>query len=182
MKAPGPLELIAAFVPCVPTQDQERRTPLHAAAYLGDVAILELLILSGKGQGSGHSSRVLGHLWGIFLIPSASRGAEQLFLVAIQAAVCSSLSQWGCSQGKIRKCCYNPRRFVQTEKHRGAEIAEVGTQPGGRCVRGGQRREVLEEAAVGTGTPEVPGAAGCSGETGISLLTMRGQLKTQGLG
>uniref|UniRef100_A0A8B9TD63 Ankyrin repeat domain 52 n=1 Tax=Anas platyrhynchos TaxID=8839 RepID=A0A8B9TD63_ANAPL len=27
--------------------DQERRTPLHAAAYLGDVAILELLILSG---------------------------------------------------------------------------------------------------------------------------------------
>uniref|UniRef100_A0A8C8SJZ8 Ankyrin repeat domain 52 n=1 Tax=Pelusios castaneus TaxID=367368 RepID=A0A8C8SJZ8_9SAUR len=27
--------------------DQERRTPLHAAAYLGDVPILELLILSG---------------------------------------------------------------------------------------------------------------------------------------
>ncbi|KFW80884.1 Serine/threonine-protein phosphatase 6 regulatory ankyrin repeat subunit C, partial [Manacus vitellinus] len=27
--------------------DQERRTPLHAAAYIGDVAILELLILSG---------------------------------------------------------------------------------------------------------------------------------------
>ncbi|NWW46278.1 ANR52 phosphatase, partial [Pedionomus torquatus] len=27
--------------------DQERRTPLHAAAYVGDVAILELLILSG---------------------------------------------------------------------------------------------------------------------------------------
>lgn len=36
-----------------PAQDQERRTPLHAAAYIGDVAILELLILSGKGQGSG---------------------------------------------------------------------------------------------------------------------------------
>uniref|UniRef100_A0A8B9IVL3 Ankyrin repeat domain 52 n=1 Tax=Amazona collaria TaxID=241587 RepID=A0A8B9IVL3_9PSIT len=31
--------------------DQERRTPLHAAAYLGDVAILELLILSGRGRG-----------------------------------------------------------------------------------------------------------------------------------
>uniref|UniRef100_A0A674G8U6 Ankyrin repeat domain 52 n=1 Tax=Taeniopygia guttata TaxID=59729 RepID=A0A674G8U6_TAEGU len=31
--------------------DQERRTPLHAAAYIGDVAILELLILSGESQG-----------------------------------------------------------------------------------------------------------------------------------
>ncbi|XP_017586940.1 PREDICTED: serine/threonine-protein phosphatase 6 regulatory ankyrin repeat subunit C-like [Corvus brachyrhynchos] len=30
-----------------PPKDQERRTPLHAAAYIGDVAILELLILSG---------------------------------------------------------------------------------------------------------------------------------------
>uniref|UniRef100_A0A8C3QDY9 Uncharacterized protein n=1 Tax=Geospiza parvula TaxID=87175 RepID=A0A8C3QDY9_GEOPR len=29
--------------------DQERRTPLHAAAYIGDVAILELLILSALG-------------------------------------------------------------------------------------------------------------------------------------
>uniref|UniRef100_A0A8B9S9Y3 Ankyrin repeat domain 52 n=1 Tax=Apteryx owenii TaxID=8824 RepID=A0A8B9S9Y3_APTOW len=36
------------FVSYVPAQDQERRTPLHAAAYIGDVAILELLILSGK--------------------------------------------------------------------------------------------------------------------------------------
>uniref|UniRef100_A0A8B9Q123 Ankyrin repeat domain 52 n=1 Tax=Apteryx owenii TaxID=8824 RepID=A0A8B9Q123_APTOW len=35
------------FVSYVPAQDQERRTPLHAAAYIGDVAILELLILSG---------------------------------------------------------------------------------------------------------------------------------------
>ncbi|XP_039586872.1 serine/threonine-protein phosphatase 6 regulatory ankyrin repeat subunit C-like, partial [Passer montanus] len=32
---------------CPCPQDQERRTPLHAAAYIGDVAILELLILSG---------------------------------------------------------------------------------------------------------------------------------------
>uniref|UniRef100_A0A452H643 Uncharacterized protein n=1 Tax=Gopherus agassizii TaxID=38772 RepID=A0A452H643_9SAUR len=31
----------------LPGQDQERRTPLHAAAYLGDVPIIELLILSG---------------------------------------------------------------------------------------------------------------------------------------
>lgn len=29
-------------------QDNEKRTPLHAAAYLGDTEILELLILSGK--------------------------------------------------------------------------------------------------------------------------------------
>lgn len=49
-------------------------------------------------------------------------------------------------------------------------------------MRGAQRRKVLEEVAAGTGTPEVPGAAGCSGETGVSVLTMRGQLKTQGLG
>lgn len=31
-----------------PNQDQERRTPLHAAAYLGDAPVVELLILSGK--------------------------------------------------------------------------------------------------------------------------------------
>uniref|UniRef100_A0A8D0KZP6 Ankyrin repeat domain 52 n=1 Tax=Strix occidentalis caurina TaxID=311401 RepID=A0A8D0KZP6_STROC len=37
----------AVFVSYIPAQDQERRTPLHAAAYIGDVAILELLILSG---------------------------------------------------------------------------------------------------------------------------------------
>lgn len=29
-------------------QDNEKRTPLHAAAYLGDAEIVELLILSGK--------------------------------------------------------------------------------------------------------------------------------------
>lgn len=29
------------------TQDNEKRTPLHAAAYLGDAEIIELLILSG---------------------------------------------------------------------------------------------------------------------------------------
>lgn len=28
-------------------QDSEKRTPLHAAAYLGDAEIIELLILSG---------------------------------------------------------------------------------------------------------------------------------------
>ncbi len=32
-------------------QDSEKRTPLHAAAYLGDAEIIELLILSGmKGH------------------------------------------------------------------------------------------------------------------------------------
>lgn len=30
------------------SQDNEKRTPLHAAAYLGDAEIIELLILSGK--------------------------------------------------------------------------------------------------------------------------------------
>lgn len=29
-------------------QDNEKRTPLHAAAYLGDAEIIELLILSGR--------------------------------------------------------------------------------------------------------------------------------------
>lgn len=29
-------------------KDNEKRTPLHAAAYLGDAEIIELLILSGK--------------------------------------------------------------------------------------------------------------------------------------
>lgn len=36
--------------PCfvVPCQDNEKRTPLHAAAYLGDAEIIELLVLAGK--------------------------------------------------------------------------------------------------------------------------------------
>lgn len=34
----------------VSCQDNEKRTPLHAAAYLGDAEIIELLILSGKSQ------------------------------------------------------------------------------------------------------------------------------------
>lgn len=32
---------------CVFVQDSEKRTPLHAAAYLGDAKIIELLIVSG---------------------------------------------------------------------------------------------------------------------------------------
>ena len=32
----------------LPYQDQERRTPLHAAAYVGDVPILQLLLMSGE--------------------------------------------------------------------------------------------------------------------------------------
>lgn len=38
------------FVKCLSVrllQDNEKRTPLHAAAYLGDAEIIELLILSG---------------------------------------------------------------------------------------------------------------------------------------
>lgn len=57
--SPCPQSSQMVFVSYTPAQDQERRTPLHAAAYIGDVAILELLILSGKGQGSGHLARVL---------------------------------------------------------------------------------------------------------------------------
>lgn len=33
-------------------QDNEKRTPLHAAAYLGDAEIIELLILSGSSAGT----------------------------------------------------------------------------------------------------------------------------------
>lgn len=33
-------------------QDSEKRTPLHAAAYLGDAEIIELLILSGSSSGT----------------------------------------------------------------------------------------------------------------------------------
>lgn len=32
------------------SQDNEKRTPLHAAAYLGDAEIIELLILSGMAS------------------------------------------------------------------------------------------------------------------------------------
>lgn len=38
------LLLLLFFLTC---QDSEKRTPLHAAAYLGDAEIIELLILSG---------------------------------------------------------------------------------------------------------------------------------------
>lgn len=45
----GPLlgtpPLAALFLPF---QDQERRTPLHAAAYVGDIPILQLLLMSGE--------------------------------------------------------------------------------------------------------------------------------------
>lgn len=40
---PTPLILIVFIL-----QDQERRTPLHAAACVGDVHIMDLLIESGK--------------------------------------------------------------------------------------------------------------------------------------
>lgn len=40
-----PLFACVLFPPC---QDNEKRTPLHAAAYLGDAEIIELLILSGR--------------------------------------------------------------------------------------------------------------------------------------
>lgn len=78
MEAPLPSELIAPFVPCIPAQDQERRTPLHAAAYLGDVAILELLILSGKGQGSGHLSQALGAPLGPLSDPLCASGCRAI--------------------------------------------------------------------------------------------------------
>uniref|UniRef100_A0AAX7UI30 Ankyrin repeat domain 28b n=1 Tax=Astatotilapia calliptera TaxID=8154 RepID=A0AAX7UI30_ASTCA len=38
-------------------QDNEKRTPLHAAAYLGDAEIIELLILSGKHYTPAHLLR-----------------------------------------------------------------------------------------------------------------------------
>lgn len=42
----------------LPSQDQERRTPLHAAAYVGDVPILQLLLMSGEsGELEGVSPR-----------------------------------------------------------------------------------------------------------------------------
>lgn len=42
----------------LPFQDQERRTPLHAAAYVGDVPILQLLLMSGEsGELGGAAPR-----------------------------------------------------------------------------------------------------------------------------
>lgn len=42
----------------LPSQDQERRTPLHAAAYVGDVPILQLLLMSGEsGELEGVAAR-----------------------------------------------------------------------------------------------------------------------------
>lgn len=43
-----------------PYQDQERRTPLHAAAYVGDVPILQLLLMSGE---SGELEGVAPREW-----------------------------------------------------------------------------------------------------------------------
>uniref|UniRef100_A0A4W5M5D5 Uncharacterized protein n=1 Tax=Hucho hucho TaxID=62062 RepID=A0A4W5M5D5_9TELE len=39
--------ILKSVIPVSSLQDNEKRTPLHAAAYLGDTEILELLILSG---------------------------------------------------------------------------------------------------------------------------------------
>lgn len=39
--------LCSCFPPPLSSQDNEKRTPLHAAAYLGDAEIIELLVLSG---------------------------------------------------------------------------------------------------------------------------------------
>lgn len=61
-------------------------------------------------------------------------------MVTLQTTVCSCLNQWSCSQGKIRKCCHNPKRFVQTGKHLGTERAKVETKPGEECVEGVRRR------------------------------------------
>lgn len=36
------------YVSSSSSQDSEKRTPLHAAAFLGDAEIIELLILSGR--------------------------------------------------------------------------------------------------------------------------------------
>lgn len=50
-------------------QDQERRTPLHAAAYVGDVPILQLLLMSGESvELEGVASR------------EGSRGEESFFI------------------------------------------------------------------------------------------------------
>lgn len=38
-------------------QDNEKRTPLHAAAYLGDAEIIELLILSGTDLSAVYTCR-----------------------------------------------------------------------------------------------------------------------------
>ncbi|EMP41972.1 Serine/threonine-protein phosphatase 6 regulatory ankyrin repeat subunit A [Chelonia mydas] len=41
----------------VPKKDNEKRTPLHAAAYLGDAEIIELLILSGTSLSAAATSQ-----------------------------------------------------------------------------------------------------------------------------
>lgn len=38
------------FIFFLKSQDQEQSTPLHAAAYMGDVIVMDLLISSGKRQ------------------------------------------------------------------------------------------------------------------------------------
>lgn len=58
----------------LPFQDQERRTPLHAAAYVGDVPILQLLLMSGEsgelegvalreGEKSLHTRGLIAGAW-----------------------------------------------------------------------------------------------------------------------
>lgn len=41
----------SSLIPRLSSQDNEKRTPLHAAAYLGDSEIIELLIMSGVSLG-----------------------------------------------------------------------------------------------------------------------------------
>lgn len=63
------------------SQDNEKRTPLHAAAYLGDAEIIELLILSGKirPENNFHKESVKGKHAPI-MNPCHSCRADRLYL------------------------------------------------------------------------------------------------------
>lgn len=70
---------------CFLLQDQEQSTPLHAASFLGDVDIMELLLASGRETNSGYHigillkkqpDRVYVYKHGINLIMPLERGEE----------------------------------------------------------------------------------------------------------
>lgn len=85
------LPLCARF--CLSCQDNEKRTPLHAAAYLGDAEIIELLILSGRdlsivytcGQQLSHRGDSV--MSAVFLLAVSQLGS-------LHACVPSHCSEW----------------------------------------------------------------------------------------
>ncbi len=71
-------------------QDNEKRTPLHAAAYLGDAEIIELLILSGKCIWSIHHNekKIWSSSYLLPLIPGVFKCGFDVLLYCYSCFAC----------------------------------------------------------------------------------------------